>query len=134
MAIVITNIQIPNTKQTLSSRQPFNLEERTLVFARSVIRFCKSLNHTVINRELISQLVRSSASIGANYREANECATKKDFVHRIRITLREAKETQYWLQLFIEAQPDSGDPLQELLKEATELRKILAAITNKVVP
>ena len=119
--------QIPITKQT------FDLEDRTLTFSKNVIRFCKQLKQDTINRELISQLIRSSGSVGANYREANDALSKKDFGHRIRIARKEAKETQYWLQLLAEAASSepNGD-LKGLLQEASELKNILSSIAQKV--
>ena len=81
------------------NKKPYDLEERTLMFAKDVIRFCKKLDSDVINVRLIGQVIRSAGSVGANYREANEALSKKDFVHRIRITRKEAKESSYWLML-----------------------------------
>ena len=136
MAIVITKIQYPISKQAPSPKHPnskrvFDLEKRTLIFSINIIRLCKSLSSTPINRELIAQVIRSGGSIGANYREASDTGSKKDFVHRIRIALREAKETEYWLQLIEEAHPELDSQLEVLLKEVAELRKILAAIMIK---
>ena len=115
----------PNTKHA------FDLEERTLVFARDVIRFCKAVTPTPVTRDLISQVVRASGSVGANYREANDALSKKDFGNRIRITRREAKEAHYWLQLLEEAQPEANGDVTKLLREATELKKIFSAIVEK---
>jgi four helix bundle protein len=109
----------------------FDLEERTLAFAKRVIHLCKSVGQHTINRELISQLIRASGSIGANYREANDALSKKDFVHRIKITRREAKEAHYWLQLFEAANPEADGEIQALSREAVELKKIFSAIADK---
>ena len=117
--------EIPSTKRK------FDLEERTLAFAKRVIQLCKKTDHNTINRELISQLVRASGSIGANYREANEALSKRDFSHRIKIARKEAKETGYWLQLLEEAQPGLDGEISELRGEAGELRKILSSIAEK---
>ena len=81
---------------------PF-IAPRTLEFAKRIIRLCKKLPQDSINRELIGQLIRASGSVGANYREANDALSKKDFGHRVKITRREAKESHYWLQLLQEA-------------------------------
>ena len=81
--------EIPSTKHR------FDLEERTLTFAKRTIQLCKTVQYTSVNRELVSQLVRASSSIGANYREANKALSKKDFGHRVKIARKEAKETQY---------------------------------------
>jgi len=108
-----------------------NLEERTLEFAKKVVYLCKSLPKNTINFELIKQIVRSACSVGANYREANEAVGKKDFTHRLRISRKEAKETTYWLELIIEANPEFKQEIQSLIEETQELRNILSAIIEK---
>ena len=117
--------EAPNTKQT------FDLEDRTLEFAKRVIRFCRGVQLDVISRELVSQVIRASGSVGANYREANEALSKKDFVHRIKIARREAKEAYYWLQLLSEAVRQSDGEINKLLQEALELKKILSVIAER---
>ena len=82
----------PNTKQ-------YDLEDRTLTLAKRVRKFIKGLPKTISNFEDGKQLVRSSGSIGANYIEANESLSKKDFLMRIKICRKEAKESRYWLDL-----------------------------------
>lgn len=114
----------PNSKQ-------YDLEERTLKFGKRMIRLCKALPRNTINIKLVDQGIRSGTSLGANYREANETETKKDFVYRIRICRREAKETIYWLNLIIEANPNLEDRIKPLLKETGELLKIFASIHKK---
>lgn len=89
---------------------------------------CKALPKDSINRRLLDQLVRSGTSIGANYREANETDTKKDFRNRIRISKKEAKETIYWIELVIEANSGLERRILPLLEEARELMKILGSI------
>jgi four helix bundle protein len=96
-----------------------------------VIRLCKQLPQNVINKELIAQLIRASGSVGANYREANDSLSKKDFNHRIKITRKEAKESSYWLELLKETSPEYGEGISKLLTEAIELRKIFSSIANK---
>ncbi len=119
-------------KELNAVRKIYDLEDRTLVFAKNVRQFVSGLSLTLANREDIKQLVRSSGSIGANYIEANEALGKKDFLMRIKISRKEAKETCYWLKLL-----DVGDDLQlqkvagDLLQEATELMKIFGAILQK---
>jgi len=82
-------------------------------------------------REIIAQLIRSSGSVGANYREANDALSKKDFSHRIKITRKEAKESCYWLDLLIEAAPEFEAEVRKLLTEASELKKIFSSIVDK---
>ncbi len=108
-----------------------DLEERTLEFSKKVIYLCRSLSKNTINFELIKQIIRSACSIGANYREANESLGKKDFVHRLRISRKEAKETTYWLELILEANPEFKQQIQVLIKETQELRNIISAIIDK---
>jgi four helix bundle protein len=96
-----------------------------------VIRLCKKLPRNSINNELAGQLVRASGSIGANYREANDALSKKDFTHRIKISRREAKESHYWLQLLEEANFEFKDEINAILDEAIELKKIFSSIADK---
>ena len=77
----------------------YDLEERTARFAEAVIDAVKKLTITPINKRLIEQLVGSSGSIGANYCEANESESKKDFIHKMTIAKKEIKETKHWLRL-----------------------------------
>ena len=112
--------------------KPFDLEERTFQFAKAVRIFVKSLPTTIANIEDIKQLVKSSGSVGANYREANEALSKKDFLMRMKISRKEAKESIYWLRLIHETnQFDDPVEVKGLLQEATELKKILSSIIEK---
>ena len=109
-----------------------NLELRTMEFTKSVIRLCRDLPHDPITMELIKQVIRSSGSVGANYREANEKLSKKDFALRIKIARKEAKETTYWLELLQEIAPALSDRIALSVRESEELRNILSAILIKV--
>jgi four helix bundle protein len=109
----------------------FDLEDRTLDFAKRIIRMCKTLSSNVVNFKLIDQLIRSAGSIGANYREANDALSKKDFLMRMKIARKEAKETEYWLNLVIEANMDLKEKIVPLVRESIELKKILSAIITK---
>ncbi|MBI4709345.1 MAG: four helix bundle protein [Candidatus Portnoybacteria bacterium] len=103
----------------------FDLEERTLDFSKKMARACKILQKNIINIELIRQGFRAGTSIGANYIEANDALSKKDFVHRLRIARKEAKETIYWLILISETNEGLSKEIQPLIKEADELKRIL---------
>lgn len=92
-----------------------NLDDRTLEFAKRIIHLCRALPKDTVNLELKKQLIRSGTSIGANYREANDALSKKDFVYRLRISRKEAKETQYWLMLVIEANIEFEKRIELLL-------------------
>ncbi len=111
----------------------YDLEERTEEFARNVIILCKKLPKTPVNIELISQGVRAAGSIGANYIEANESLSKKDFANRIKICRKEAKESRYWLRLTGSANSEFGSEVNGLTQEATELMNIFGAILKKSV-
>jgi len=110
----------------------YDLEERTTEFAKRVIRLCKELPKNSMNSRLIGQIVGSAGSIGANYREANDALGKKDFLHRLKISRKEAKETIHWLELIEEASPELKARMKDLRKEAIELRNILSSIIIKV--
>ncbi len=109
----------------------YDLEERTERFAKDVIQFCKKVLKGVINIELIRQAVRASGSVGANYIEANEALSKKDFFYRIKICRKEAKESRYWLRLLLSANSAAEEEAKLLIKEATELMNIFGAILKK---
>lgn len=109
----------------------FELEGRTLEFGKKIIVLCNLLPKNTVNYRLIDQLIRSGTSVGANYREANETDSKKDFKNRIRISKKEAKETVYWLELVLSANTEFSPQIEPLLDEAGQLVKILAAIYSK---
>jgi four helix bundle protein len=110
----------------------YDLEDRTFTFARDVRMFAKQIPKTLANVEDTKQVVKASGSVGANYIEANESLSKKDFVVRIKICRKEAKESRYWLRLI-----DAGDDStvkkhrDDLVREATELTSIFGAILRK---
>ena len=114
------------------TRRPYDLEDRTELFAREVRALVKRLPKTLANSEDARQLVKSSGSVGANYIEANEALSRKDFVMRVKICRKEAKESAYWLRLI-----DTGESTDlaavtlTLVQEATELMKIFGAILQK---
>ncbi len=108
----------------------YDLEERTLSFTQKVIDYCNKLPKTLVNIEIIKQLIRSSGSIGANYIEANESLSKKDFIMRVKICRKEAKETRYWLTLS-KSETSKESNQQSLIKEVNELMKIFGAILEK---
>jgi len=109
----------------------FDLERRTTEYAKAVIRLCPDLPINSINDRLTGQAVGSAGSIGANYREANDALGKKDFVQRLKIARREAKESLHWLELIAEANIERTDLIGPLLKETDELKCILSAIIAK---
>lgn len=124
-------IQISNKMAEIQSTKHYNLEDRTLDFSKRLIKFLQTIPKNTINNNLINQLSRSGTSVGANYREANETETKKDFGFRIRICRKEAKETIYWLELIEEVNPPFVKEIAVFRQEALEFVKIFAAIMNK---
>ncbi len=118
--------EIPNSKPK------FDLEERTYQFAKDCAGYIQKLPKTIANIEYSKQLIRSSGSPAANYIEANEAETKKEFLYRIRTCRKEAKESCLWLRL-----SDTGGSQEletkrkNLTQEAVELRKILNSIFEK---
>ena len=115
-----------------SSEKPYDLEERTFQFAKEVRLFIKSLPKTIAKIEDAKQLIRASGSVGANYREANEALSKKDFLMCVKLSRKEAKESAYWLRLIQETNRlDNKHQSQQLFQEANELLKILSSILEK---
>jgi len=112
--------------------KPYDLEERTFQFAKAVRIFVKKLPKTIADFDDEKQLIRASGSVGANYREANESLSKKDFLMRMKISRKEAKESAYWLRLIHETNNlKNADDAQSLMQEAIELKKILSSILEK---
>ena len=118
--------------KSLNSKPVYDLEERTFRFAKDIRLFVKTLPKTIANFEDKKQLIRSSGSVGANYREANESLGKKDFLMRIKISRKEAKECEYFLKLISETNDLSNeDEIQRLIRESVELKKIFSSILEK---
>ena len=111
--------------------KPYDLEERTLEFAKGVIRLCQKLLKNSVNFKLIGQLIAASSSVGANYRETNESLSKKDFAHKMKITRKECKESSYWLELLKEANQNFGKEIDYFISESKELRNIFSSIIDK---
>ena len=117
--------EIQNSKQ-------YNLEQRTQDFARRVRIFVQKIPRNTSNLEDGKQVIRSSGSIGANYIEANEALSKKDFIMRIKISRKEAKETKFWLSLIdVGGNSELENERELLIKEASELMMIFSAIMRK---
>ncbi|MEZ4156865.1 MAG: four helix bundle protein [Candidatus Paceibacterota bacterium] len=110
-------------------KHKFDLEERTFKFARACANHTRSFKKDFAALEQARQLVRSSGSVAANYIEANESLSKKDFRMRIKICRKEAKESMLWLKLL--DQSPEGQPQNNLLREAGELVKIFSSIAKK---
>jgi four helix bundle protein len=110
----------------------YDLEDRTLEFAKRIRVFVAKLKSTLANIEDTKQLIRSSGSVGANYIEANEALSKKDFVMRDKICRKEAKESRYWLKLIDTCENKTLEQeRKDLENEALELTHIFGAIVTK---
>jgi four helix bundle protein len=120
----MTNDQAPMTNASGDTRprkeRRFDLAHRTAAFGEMAIRFLRSIHRDAVTMPLISQLVRSSTSIGANYVEADEAGSNKEFKYRISICRRESRETQYWLQMLVAANPEIKDQARPIWQEARE--------------
>jgi len=125
--------EILNSKQNSKSQIPnskrYDLEERCLKFAQKVRNYVKKLPKTISNVEYGKQLIRASSSVGANYIEANESLSRKDFKMRIKISKKEVKESRYWL-ILTEPLKENQKEKEELIGEATELMKIFGSISE----
>ena len=119
----ITNYQAPKA---------FDLEERTLQFSKLVLIFARGIPRSLENVEMVKQVIRSAVSVGANYREANEAISKKDFTHRLKISRKEAKETCYWLELLIFNNANFTADGKNLISEAKQLIRIFSSIIEKM--
>ena len=112
------------------NKKPYDLEERTFKFAKRAMQYFKNLPRSIANIEISKQGIRSSGSIGANFIEANEAFSRKDFLMRVKISRKESKETIYWLRLSEPSENQSAEQ-EYLLKEATEIMKIFGSIVEK---
>lgn len=128
----MSNYKAQMTNQVQNSKsKKFDLSERTASFGEGIITFAQGLPDSPIVRPLISQIVRSGTSVGANYMEADGAESKKDFQHKIGICRKEAKETMHWLRMIAKAVPGKQEDCRKLWKEAHELTLIFSAIFRK---
>ena len=112
-------------------RHPFDLEERTVLFGEAVIRFCKKVPRGPENNRLIDQMVGCGTSVGANYCEANEGVSKKDFKYCVGRCVKEAKETKFFLRMVATSEPALAGEARKLYREAKELHLIFAGMYRK---
>jgi len=114
------------------STPKYDLEERTAKFGEEIIIFCKKNPKNAITLPLINQLVKAGTSVGANYCEADNAESKKDFRHKIGIVKKESREAKHFLRMMITAVPERENEAKKLMQEAKELNLIFNAIFNKV--
>ena len=109
------------------------LGKRIFDFAINVIKYCRKLDHSKGNNVISYQLIKASTSSGANYEEAQSASSRADFKNKINISLREMRESNYWLRI-IEALDEGNNELKFLINESEELKKILGSISSKISP
>lgn len=114
--------------QFSNKKKSYDLEERTAKLGEKIIDLMKKLPDNPINRRLVPQLTASGGSLGANYCEANESESKRDFQHKIGICKKETKESKHWIRLLARANPDFKEEFRELWQEAQELLLIFSKI------
>ena len=112
------------------SKKKYDLEERTAVFGERIIDFTKKIHQNPISVPLITQVVRSGTSVGANYCEADCAETKKDFEHKIGICKKESRESKHWVRMIVRAVPQLKEEARPLWKEANELNLIFTSIVR----
>jgi len=107
-----------------------DMEARTAQFGVAAIRFARQVRDDTVTRPLLSQLVKAATSVGANYCEADEAESKKDFRHKIGICVKEARETKHWLRMIATAAPEHRTAAADLWREAKELTLVFGAIAR----
>lgn len=108
----------------------YDLEERTAAFGEAVVEFCLTVSPNPVTAPIINQLVRAATSVGANYCEADDAESKKDFRHKVALCRKEARETKYWLRTVAKAEPAHKTTARQLWSEAKELHLIFVAIVR----
>jgi four helix bundle protein len=126
-----TKDKVVRTNQVTKSGKVFELDERTALFGEAAIKLANGLSRTPVTTPLVSQFVRSSTSVGANYMEAGAAQSGKDFDHKIGICKKEARETMHWLRMLAVADESSKLECRTMWREAHELTMIFSAILNK---
>lgn len=114
------------------SLKKYDLEERTATFGEEAIMFCKRITKNAITNPIISQLIRSATSIGANYMEANGASSKKDFRNKIYICKKEAQETKHWLRIIATCDEEKKEGARKLWGEAQEVTLIFGKIVSTI--
>jgi len=112
------------------NNREYDLEERTAKFGENIIKFAKKVPKNAITIPLITQLVKAGTSVGANYCEADDAESKRDFTHKIGICKKEARESKHWLRMIVVACPELKEEARPLWTEAKELNLIFNAIVR----
>lgn len=117
---------------TKTADTKYDLEERTACFGEDIIDFMKKIQKDPISTPLIGQIIRSATSVGANYMEANQASSKRDFRNKIYISKKEVNETKHWLRMIAKANPGKSRDCRKLWKEAHELTLIFSKIVSSL--
>lgn len=117
-------------KQFSNKDGKYDLEERTAKFAEDIIDFARTIKINAINERILSQLMGAVGSTGANYCEATEAESRKDFIHKIGICRKEIKEARHWLRLLARSNPERKEEIRKFWKEAQELLLIFSKISR----
>lgn len=125
------NEQILNNQTVLNAGRKYDLEERTAKFGEEIIKFCRDMPKDEITRPIINQLVKCGTSAGANYCEADDAESPKDFKHKIGICKKETRESKHFLRMSAIAVPEMKDRARILWEEARELNLIFNSIYRK---
>ncbi len=115
----------------VNDQPAYDLDERTAKFGEAIIDFAKKVSLTPVTKRLIAQLVGAATSVGANYCEADDAVSKKDFRHKISICKKEARETKFFIRMIVRAVTDLREEAKPLWQEAKELHLIFAKIYRK---
>ncbi len=116
--------------QLSNNKHRYDLEERLAKFAENLIEFARTIPQNSLNRRIIEQLIGAGGSAGANYCEATEAESKKDFIHKIGLVKKELKETKHWLRLLARANSEKAEETRKFWKETHELLLIFAKISR----
>jgi four helix bundle protein len=119
------------TASVTRSEQRYDLEERTAKFGESVIALAKTIPVNLVTTSLIPQLVRAATAVGANFCEADDAGSKKEFMYRVSLCKRESRETKHWLRMIVKAEPALRETAVPLWQEAKELNLIFSAIHRR---
>ena len=122
------NDETQNTEKRRNNLPAYDLEERTAKFGESVIMFAKTVPLSPITNRLVDQVVGAATSVGANYCEADDAVSKKDFRYKISICKKESRETKFFIRMIVKAAPELRDAAKPLWQEAKELHLIFAKI------
>lgn len=125
-------LKAPMNNEQKTVKQKFDLEERTARFGEQIIEFARSLPKNEITQPLITQLVKCGTSTGANYCEADDAESRRDFKHKIGICKKESREAKHFLRMAAKAVPEKAEWARKLWQEAKELNLIFNAIYKKL--